>query len=63
MNIPTSRRQLDNCITANEMWLLPVALAVCHSPSLSVSILNLVWFFFFPHAGAKWAFLAKLICE
>lgn len=58
MNIPTSRRQLDNCITANEMWLLPLSLflSLCFysEPRL---------FFFSPHSGAKLAFLAKLICE
>lgn len=49
MNIPTSR-QLDNCITANEMWLranylsVRLFLAFRHSFHLCL-FLYLVWFF------------------
>ena len=49
MNIPSSR-QLDNCITANEMWLRAdclsvwLSLAVRHS-FLLCRFLYLVWFF------------------
>lgn len=63
MNTPTSR-QLDNCITANEMWLCTACLSVClapavrHFPSLPVSFCTSSGFF---SAGA--GIFATLICE